>query len=658
MKKVYSDEEMEMYSQNPKVLYICRNRMTLTMEFKRELYAAWSENPKPLTIKKVLIENGFDIRSIGHDFYKNIALAFSRSGEPKFSKSPAYNAGKTMYGAGAISDTGFQPSKTDDAPIVQQRKASLIETGKFIQSGRGIWFSPEFEKELLDGYPETSIRQGILNAGVSLREIGYYQVRKLEKKARKGADRSIGLSEKAESWKEPLRAPEQNTALCSNPYVEYADEHTIRFSDKFYGGASILSELSVEEILDVFLIDHSLLYEKEKSAISSRIRESAPLSAQDVFIEGTVRELVVLRRREMALERLAEDGFSRMTEVYPSLDGLQKKRLCLWINSLPKDPGHKCSKTSIIKRLGITRSVYYLYVKDKDFGLGGERKKEADRRDAEIVRMAFDYKGFRKGSRLVYMLLPRLAGRTMSLKRIRRLMKEHGMDSGIRGPNEARRQARKQLDDTIKPNILRRRFRLHRPNTVRVTDVTCLDYGDDNRAYGSALMDPVTSILIAFVISESNDLDMALATLREADSRPCADGGIFHSDMGTLYRTGDFQKEILERNLAQSMSKKGNCWDNATQESFFGHFKDECDYRACRTIEDLKKRVAQYKDYYNNERGLWDRCRMTPVEYEGYLLSLDEEAFAAYLSQEEEKYQKMRERAAELAKKRYGTLGV
>ena len=106
------------------------------------------------------------------------------------------------------------------------------------------------------------------------------------------------------------------------------------------------------------------------------------------------------------------------------------------------------------------------------------------------------------------------------------------------------------------------------------------------------------------------------------------------------------------------MSKKGNCWDNATQESFFGHFKDECDCSECRDIVQLKERVAEYEDYYNNERGLWDRGRMTPVEYEEYLLSLNDGEFAGYLAQEEEKYNAMKERAAELAKKRYGTLGT
>ena len=288
----------------------------------------------------------------------------------------------------------------------------------------------------------------------------------------------------------------------------------------------------------------------------------------------------------------------------------------------------------------------------------GSYGEEADKQDAELIRKVMEYKGFRKGSRQIYMLLPRLTGRIMSLKKIRRLMKRYGIHAGIRESNEAKRQAKEQLSETVRPNILKRRFRLYRPNEVRVTDVTYLDYGDKVRAYGSALMDPVTGRLLAFVISANNDLEIALETLRAADSHPCQDGGIFHSDQGSLYRTKSFQKELLERGLTQSMSKKGNCWDNSTQESFFGHFKDECNYAACKDINELQERVAEYVYYYNNERGLWERGRKTPVEYEEYLLSLNDEEFGRYLAQEEARYDEMKKRASELAKKRYGTLGV
>lgn len=336
----------------------------------------------------------------------------------------------------------------------------------------------------------------------------------------------------------------------------------------------------------------------------------------------------------------------------------QKKLLCKWISEIPQDPGKQYNRSVIISKIGMSRTLFYMYTGSDDFGMGEVKRQESDDADAELIKKAAYYKGIKKGSRQIYMLLPKLTGKKISISRIRRLMKKYGMESGIRKHSRSRKALRERDEAHVKPNLLKRMFRLHRPNEVRVTDVTYLDYGEKKRAYGSALMDPVTSRLIAFVVSERNDLELALETIRQSDSHPCIDGGIFHSDQGTLYKTEDFQTEVLERGYKQSMSKKGNCWDNATQESFFGHFKDECDYSFCNDLAELKKEVAKYADYYNNERGMWYRKRMTPVEYEEYLLSLSPEDFGKYLEAEKKKYESMKKNAAQLAKQHAKTLGV
>jgi transposase InsO family protein len=197
-----------------------------------------------------------------------------------------------------------------------------------------------------------------------------------------------------------------------------------------------------------------------------------------------------------------------------------------------------------------------------------------------------------------------------------------------------------------------RRFRLHRPNEVRLTDVTYLDYGDEKRAYGSASIDPATGRLICFVISKNNDLQLALDTLDEMDKYPAKRGAIFHSDQGILYMTDDFQAAVVERELDQSMSRRGNCWDNAPQEAFFGHFKDESGYEKCRTLKELRDTVKRYAVYYNEERKIWERGRMTPVEYEAWLNAMSESEFQTYLEAEEEKYKKAKEESAKKAIKR------
>ena len=139
------------------------------------------------------------------------------------------------------------------------------------------------------------------------------------------------------------------------------------------------------------------------------------------------------------------------------------------------------------------------------------------------------------------------------------------------------------------------------------------------------------------------------------DKYPAVNGGLIHSDQGILYFTDDFQAAVRDRNLIQSMSRRGNCWDNAPQESFFGHFKDESGYKNCRNLEELRQKVDEYGVYYNAERRIWSRGKMTPLEYEEYLANMDEDSFAAYLAKEEETYRKMKEQstrnAVEKAKK-------
>ena len=555
------------------------------------------------------------------------------------------------------SDSRFQRNKF----TISSRRADLIYTGKFVKRGCGIGFAPEFEKELFEHYPEKSIEDSLIDAGINPRVVGNQLINLLRKRFDKRIN--IGLDRRNPINKEIVIPENEQQFLKTNPYVQSVNDTELVLSDRFYHAAAILRDMDIDDILDMFFINHELLRHDDKLAVADKLRETSVTAGAWKSDSKTVLELLILCKREMALTKVVEAGFDNIASCYKALSRFQKKNVCLWIESLPKDPSHIFTKHDIMRRIGISRSIYYRYTKDKDFGTSEIKRKSRDKDDAESIRYVFEYKGFKKGYRQIYMLLPRLTGKRIGLQRVRKIMKTSGLESGVRSPNPNRQGAHKHDDKAVKPNLLRRKFRTHRPNEVRVTDVTCLKYGHDERgeplrAYGSALMDPVTSRLFAFVISENNNLELALKTLHALDEYPCIDGGIFHSDQGVLYKANDFQDEVLRRNLRQSMSKKGNCWDNATQESFFGHFKDECDCSICETIESLRNRVAEFVDYYNNERGLWDRNHMTPVEYEDYLLSMSDEDFECYLAEEEEKYIWMKIRAAELAKKRYGTLGV
>ena len=91
---------------------------------------------------------------------------------------------------------------------------------------------------------------------------------------------------------------------------------------------------------------------------------------------------------------------------------------------------------------------------------------------------------------------------------------------------------------------------------------------------------------------------------------------LIHSDQRTHYTNPDFQKLVKKLGLRQSISRRGNCWDNAPQESFFGHFKDEATIKACMNLDDLKREIKQYMTYYNHYRYQWNLKKMTPVQYQ------------------------------------------
>ena len=96
---------------------------------------------------------------------------------------------------------------------------------------------------------------------------------------------------------------------------------------------------------------------------------------------------------------------------------------------------------------------------------------------------------------------------------------------------------------------------------------------------------------------------------------------MIHSDQGFHYTNPMFIKRVEQLKMIQSMSRKRNCIDNAPIESFFGHLKDDVDYKLCKTYDKLYLLIENYMRYYNNERHQWNLKKMTPVEYRNHLLN-------------------------------------
>lgn len=265
----------------------------------------------------------------------------------------------------------------------------------------------------------------------------------------------------------------------------------------------------------------------------------------------------------------------------------------------------------------VSRSGYYNWLKCE----GAREKREAkDKEDFDKILKVYNHRKKAKGSRSIQMALLH-SGTVMNRKKIQRLMRKFGLRCPIRKANPMRRMAKALKTSSVAANLLNREFREHGPSTVLLTDITYLHYSG-KKAYLSVIKDAYTKQILSYVLSQSFEVDFVLETVNNLirdHGTNLNDHTMIHSDQGVHYTSHSFRDLLKNKKLRQSMSRLGNCWDNAPQESFFGHMKDEIDLSWCKTFEDLKAEIDDYMDYYNNERYQWGLAKLSPNQYAGYL---------------------------------------
>lgn len=171
--------------------------------------------------------------------------------------------------------------------------------------------------------------------------------------------------------------------------------------------------------------------------------------------------------------------------------------------------------------------------------------------------------------------------------------------------------------NNVADNLLQREFTEHGPRFVLLTDITYIPF-DGHFFYLSTIMDAYTKQVLSYILSESLELDFVLETfnlLMNTHGISLQAETLIHSDQGCHYTSYKFIQLIKDSNLRQSMSRRGNCWDNAPQESFFGHMKDEIDLSKCRDFSDVKYKIDDWIDYYNNDRYQWQLAKLSPNEF-------------------------------------------
>lgn len=267
---------------------------------------------------------------------------------------------------------------------------------------------------------------------------------------------------------------------------------------------------------------------------------------------------------------------------------------------------------------GVSRSGYYSWIQSERYRI---KKESNDRQDFELILKAFKYKNRYKGAKSIKMVLFRKFDINMNLKKIRRLMKKYGLRCPIRKANPYKKIG-KAIKSHAVSNKVNREFSVGKPGKVLLTDITYIYYSSGKCAYLSTIKDGSTRQIPSYILSESLELPIVTDTVHLLMANKAyiiSKEAYLHSDQGVHYTSGKFQKLIKSKGLIQSMSRKGNCWDNAPQESFFGHMKDELNLNQCETFEQLKSEIDEYMNYYNNERYQWELMKMTPNEYYKYL---------------------------------------
>ena len=267
---------------------------------------------------------------------------------------------------------------------------------------------------------------------------------------------------------------------------------------------------------------------------------------------------------------------------------------------------------------GVSRSGFYAWI---NAAPARKKRDDTDKADFEKVLEAFRFRGYAKGARSIHMRLLH-QDIIMNVKKIRRLMKKYHLFCSIRKANPYRRMAKNLATNNIAGNIVNREFK-REARKVLLTDITYLFY-KDNKCYLSTIFDAFTHEILAYQVSISLKVDFVLDTVDKliAEHGSVLDNEtIVHSDQGCHYTSYAFIQRLKDADFIQSMSRKGNCWDNSPQESFYGHMKDEISDEIANytSFESIIAKVDDWMDYYNNDRYQWDLLKLSPKEYYQYL---------------------------------------
>lgn len=257
---------------------------------------------------------------------------------------------------------------------------------------------------------------------------------------------------------------------------------------------------------------------------------------------------------------------------------------------------------------GLARSTFY-------YQRQALQRADRDRQMRQRIRDIYDRHKGRYGYRRITMELRNMAGRAINHKRVQRLMGQMRLRARIRCARK-RYLRGNTLADVHAPNILQRDFRAAAPNRKWSTDMTEFSVGR-NKLYLSACTDLFNGEVVGYRMARRPVFELATGTITDALGKVTAVANlVLHCDQGWHYKMPPYRALLARHGITQSMSRKGNCLDNAPIESFFGTLKAELfRLQSFASIEQLEAAIHRYIRYYNHERIKLRLDGHSPVEY-------------------------------------------
>nr|WP_242466605.1 IS3 family transposase [Brevibacillus brevis] len=270
---------------------------------------------------------------------------------------------------------------------------------------------------------------------------------------------------------------------------------------------------------------------------------------------------------------------------------------------------HKQSIKSLCAYLRISRSGYYAYCKRKNYDPSLDLRMKI----MDIYMQRNKTFGYRR----IQNELLRQYGLLVNHKKVLRLMQELSIRSIIRRKRSYRSSYEAAVSDgRIAENLLQRDFTAQKPNQKWATDVTQFRVLNE-KIYLSAIKDLCTNEIVAYHMSLKNDNPLVIETFRKAfEIHKDVTGLIVHSDQGFQYTSHAYHDMLPKVGAQISMSRRGNCYDNASMESFFSHLKAEALYPYdIRCLAEAQSRIEEFIRFYNEERIQIKLKKLTPAEF-------------------------------------------